>query len=315
MSLVVVKAGLQTTIQAQPRAGQRHLGVPLCGPADPLSMALANRLLGNPSMTPALEITLSGFAARFEVDTHIAATGADCDIAINDQPIELHRSYRLGAGDVLKLGPARQAVRNYIAIGTGLAADDFLGSASTYLPAKLGGYKGRALQEGDVVGFEPGEIVREHRATPAEFRPALAGARVLRACRQKNFPDLTESDRASLFDTNFTVGARGDRMGLQLQGKVFQLPAAGYLDSAPIFPGCVQCPTDGVPYLLSVDAQTTGGYAQLAQVARVDRHLIGQLRAGDHVRFLERTASHAARELREKHDYWRKWLPDIDVVI
>jgi allophanate hydrolase subunit 2 len=104
-------------------------------------------------------------------------------------------------------------------------------------------------------------------------------------------------------------------MGMQLLGSVFDLPAAGYLDSAPIFPGCVQCPTDGQPYLLSVDAQTTGGYAQLAQVARVDRHLIGQLRTGDHLRFLERTSTEAATELRAKHDYWRAWLPDIQSVI
>jgi allophanate hydrolase subunit 2 len=104
-------------------------------------------------------------------------------------------------------------------------------------------------------------------------------------------------------------------MGIQLQGMAFETSSAGYLDSAPIFPGCVQCPPSGVPYLLGVDAQTTGGYAQLAQVARVDRHIIGQLRAGDHVRLLRRTPEQAAADLREKHDYWREWLPDIESVI
>ena len=63
------------------------------------------------------------------------------------------------------------------------------------------------------------------------------------------------------------------------------------------------------------DAQTTGGYAQLAQVARVDRHIIGQLRAGNHVRLLRRTPEQASADLREKHDYWREWLPDIESVI
>jgi len=315
MSLVVTHAGLQTTIQAQPRVGCRHLGVPLCGPADPLSMALANRLLGNPSLTPALELTLSGFAARFESDSRIAVTGADCDVALNDKPIEMHCAYLVRAGDELKLGPARQAVRNYIAIGDGLLGEEFLGSRSTYLPASFGGYQGRALRQGDSVEFVPGELADDPIATPMEFRPPFTGASVMRACRQKNFADLSAVDQAGLFDFKFSVSSRGDRMGLQLQGKEFELPAAGYLESAPIFPGCVQCPTDGVPYLLSVDAQTTGGYAQLAQVARVDRHLIGQLRAGDHLRFLERTSTEASDELREKHDYWREWLPDIESVI
>lgn len=99
MSLVVTQAGLQTTIQAQPRTGRRHLGVPLCGPADPLSMALANRLLGNHSMTPALEVTLSGFAARFESDSCFAVTGADCDVSLNGKSIEMHQSYRVTSGD------------------------------------------------------------------------------------------------------------------------------------------------------------------------------------------------------------------------
>jgi len=315
MSLVVTEAGLQTTLQAEPRAGRRHLGVPLCGPADPLSMALANRLLGNGPMTPALELTLSGFAARFETDTCFAVTGADCDVMLNGKKIEAHIAYRARTGDRLRLGPARQAVRNYIAIGGGLVGESFLGSCSTYLPASFGGYKGRALRKGDAVEITPGDSAVTGATTPMEFRPPFAGAWVLRACRQKNFSDLSEADQASFFDSNISVSARSDRMGLQLQGKVFDMPAAGYLDSAPIFPGCVQCPTDGRPYLLSVDAQTTGGYAQLAQVARVDRHLIGQLRTGDHLRFLERTATEAATELRQKHDYWREWLPDVELVI
>ena len=71
MSILITRAGLQSTIQAQPRSGQRHLGVPLCGPADPLSMALANRLVGNALLAPALEITLSGIEIVFEADSCI----------------------------------------------------------------------------------------------------------------------------------------------------------------------------------------------------------------------------------------------------
>ena len=48
MSVRILRAGLQTTIQALPRRGLRHMGVPQSGPADPLSMALANHLVGNP---------------------------------------------------------------------------------------------------------------------------------------------------------------------------------------------------------------------------------------------------------------------------
>jgi len=60
VTIRILKAGLQTTIQAQPRNGFRHMGVPSSGPADALSMALANRLVGNDLLAPALEVTLTG---------------------------------------------------------------------------------------------------------------------------------------------------------------------------------------------------------------------------------------------------------------
>lgn len=315
MTIVLLRAGLQTTIQAKPRVGQRHLGVPLSGPADPLSMALANRLLGNSSTTPALEVTLSGLELQFESDCSFAIAGAATDAGLNKRPIAIHKSYRAKAGDELHVGPARKATRSYVAFGGGLAADEFLGSRATYLPAALGGFHGRALRNNDRVETVASGYDHVDRQTPQEFQPQFSNSWALRACVQRNYSDLSERDQSALFNTNFSVSARNDRMGIQVLGTAFELPSAGYLDSDPIFPGCIQCPPDGIPYLLSVDAQTTGGYSQLAQVGRVDRHIIGQLRTGDHLRLLLRTPEEAAQELQEKHAYWQEWLPDIASVL
>jgi len=49
----------------------------------------------------------------------------------------------------------------------------------------------------------------------------------------------------------------------------------------------VQVPPDGQPIVLLADAQTIGGYPQLAQVATIDLPLVAQLRPGDIVRFQE----------------------------
>ena len=315
MSLLITRAGLQSTIQARPRVGQRHLGVPLCGAADPLSMALANHLLGNAVLAAALEVTLSGIELEFEAGSTFAISGAPCDASLNGKAIDSHHAYVAKIGDALRLGPAKQGVRTYVAVGGGLQGDNFLGSESTYTPAAFGGFKGRALRNNDRVKLLRAAGKVSGSRTPPEFQPRPSSACALRACIGSEFTSLSSADQDALFDTNFSVGTRSDRMGIQLQGKLFEMASAGYLDSAPIFPGCLQCPESGVPYLLSVDAQTTGGYSQLAQVARVDRHIIGQLRAGNHVRLLRRTPDQAAVELREKHDYWREWLPDIESVI
>jgi len=82
-----------------------------------------------------------------------------------------------------------------------------------------------------------------------------------------------------------------------------------------VFPGTVQCPESGAPFLLSVDAGTVGGYPRVAQIVRADRHLLGQLRPGDPVLLLWREQQAAVDELRAKHDYWRAWLPDIEQII
>ena len=68
MTFKVLKPGLQTTVQAGPRTGLRHLGVPASGAADPLSLALANRLVGNASLAPGIETTLTGVCVLFEKD-------------------------------------------------------------------------------------------------------------------------------------------------------------------------------------------------------------------------------------------------------
>ena len=194
MSLLVTRAGLQTTIQAQPRIGQRHLGMPLCGPADPLSMALANRLLENPLLAPALEVTLSGCELRFSEPQSFAVTGAPCDIELNSKPVNMHKSYRAEDGDTLQIGPAKKAVRAYVAVGGGLIGDEFLGSVSTYMPAALGGHAGRALRDGDKIKVNAGAEDRAVLQTPPEFRPQFSNAWALRACAQRHFIDLQEAE-------------------------------------------------------------------------------------------------------------------------
>ena len=48
----VVRPGPLTTVQDLGRPGYAHLGVPLSGAADRVSLCLANRLVGNPEAPP-----------------------------------------------------------------------------------------------------------------------------------------------------------------------------------------------------------------------------------------------------------------------
>jgi biotin-dependent carboxylase-like uncharacterized protein len=315
VSVSIIRAGLLTSIQANARVGQRHMGVPSCGAADILSMALANHLVGNNLLAPALELTLTGAELRFEADYYFAITGAPSKCYLSGAEIPFHHTLRGVQGDILRIGPAIAGARVYLGFAAEIQANDFLGSKATYLPGAFGGFKGRALQQGDRLELTARHGAPEELETPPAYRPAITGRSAARASTGPEFGFLSPADGAALFDTNFRISSRSDRMGLALEGRKFPASSLGQLASVPVFPGCIQCPEDGTPYLLGVDAQTTGGYPRVAQVARVDRHVLGQLRAGDHLRLLRRTPQQAAADLRQKLEYWSKWLPDIESVI
>jgi len=315
MSFTVLEPGLQTTIQASARNGMRHLGVPASGAADPLSLAIANRLLGNDLLAPALEVTLVGPVLGFDASFALAATGGLAKVTLNGEPIEFHQTVLVNPGDELAIGSVEVGMRVYIAFAGGLQANDVLGSVSTYLPAALGGHKGRALVKDDVLRTQRESRLTDSLHTPEGFRPPITSRWTVRACRSAETHLLQEKQRDALVDTHWTIGRRADRMGMQLDGPALKISSDGRMPSAAVFPGTVQCPEDGSPFILSVDAGTTGGYPRIAQVARMDRHLLGQMRPGDHVRFLPREPQEAIAELHAKHDYWRKWLPGIERVI
>lgn len=313
MTVKVLKPGLQTTIQSRPRTGLRHLGVPSSGPADPLSMALANRLVGNTAFEPALETTLTGVALSFDAESTVSITGATARCSLNGQDVQQHMTIAVVPGDVLTVGAAESGVRSYVAFAGGLLADNVLGSGSTYIPAAFGGYKGRALTEGDDLTLAATDLQAPCAETPAEFRLPILPAYTLRAGRSSETTKLRRVEQ--LFDQKFTVASRSDRMGIKLDGEPFEVDSDRQMPSVPSFPGTIQCPHDGSLYLMSVDSGTTGGYPRVGKITRMDLHLLGQLRPGNSLTLVERKDDDAARELQEKHAYWREWLPDIAEVI
>ena len=289
------------------------MGVPATGAADPLSLALANRLVGNNWDAAALEATLLGATLRFEHECSFAVAGGNFDLHLNGRSCAMYETLLARSGDELAVGATQAGARAYIAIAGGLVAPAVLGSASTNLQAGFGGIEGRALQKGDSV--ECDSVVVERIETPDEFRPPMSSSWGLRACAAAETQLLDKTSLDALFDTNWVVDRRADRMGMRLDGPTLAVSSAGRMPSAGVIPGTIQCPEDGAPYILAVDAGTVGGYPRVAQVARLDRHVLGQLRPGDHVRLLQREPDAAVEELHAKLDYWREWLPGIETIL
>ena len=289
------------------------MGVPSSGAADPLSMALANRLVGNSSLDAALETTLTGATLKFTHETAVAITGATADCLLNGESVQQHTVIAVQADDVLAIGSAVDGVRSYVAFAGGLLADEVLGSSSTYMTAGFGGHGGRALVSGDELLLVDNTRAAPPLETPLEFRLPLLKAWTIRAGSSCETSSLNKPQE--LYDRKFTIASRSDRMGIKLEGETYATDTGGQMPSAPVFPGTIQCPQDGSLFVLSVDAGTTGGYPRVAKIARLDLHLLGQLRPGNSLMLIERSDEEAVRELQEKHAYWKAWLPDIADVI
>jgi len=307
--LHVIHAGVQTTVQAGPITGLRDQAMPYAGAADPLSLALANRLVGKPLSSAGLEITFGNASFESLCAMRIACTGAPAALFVNDQTVPQHSGIDVARGDHIRLGPLTAGCRNYLAFSRVINVPQILGSQSTYVPAGIGGLAGRALVNGDHIPLGDNVDGAGETQTPMELRPRIADQFLLRIT-----PGPEASATGVMDDRQWRVSKRSNRMGLKLEGEVLALSSMTAMKSGPVFPGTIQCPADGLPYLLGVDGQTTGGYLRIAQVIRADRHLMGQLAPGAQVQFHSVATETARKIYTDKLSLWAGWLPGLSLI-
>lgn len=276
----VIKPGLLTTIQDLGRIGFAHLGLSPAGAADSLSFRIANLLLGNDANAPAFEMTLLGPTLEFETAALIAISGSrtSSSLPVND-PFPVAAGTRVATGSLL------EGARAYLAVRGGLAVPGIMNSCSTFLPAGIGGFKGRALRTGDQIAISKqaaGPICKPQLTRAASLQLRHGTIRVTAALQY----DWFGQEAIERFQQQaFTVRDDSNRAGLRLQGEPVLPPQHRELLTEGIALGSVQIPPDGQPIILFVDQQTTGGYPKIANVIAADLWRVGQLRPRDEVRF------------------------------
>jgi len=290
-----------TTIQDLGRPGRRASGVPPGGAMDRFALAAANRLVGNPEGAAALECSLTGPSIVAVRTCLVAVTGADFGLTLNGVAAPAWTGLFLMEGDRLAFAGRRWGARVYVAVAGGLAAERWLGSASTYLLVGRGGIHGRTLHAGEelsVAGPAPRPAVAG-RCLPVALRPGYSMAPALAAVAGPHTRLLSARARRALFREGWTVSRDADRMGYRLEGAELEVKKEE-LVSFGLAMGCVQVPPAGQPILLMADHQTAGGYPVVAGVARVALPLAAQLLPGDHLSFEEVTVEAAQMEWRRQ---------------
>ncbi len=306
MTIRVAKPGLSTTVQDRGRWGYAHLGISAAGAADALSLRIANRLVGNDEYAPALEMTLLGATLEFEESAIVAITGAACECKIGVDRVPPNESIAVPGGAVLQCGIMTCGVRSYLAVQGGFDVPIVMGSASTDVRGRFGGYEGRRLQSGDRlrVGKSSNLQIRGLRPGVLETLQRIGPIRVTKGAQQDWFSRETAS---AFLSSSYVLSEQSDRAGLRLIGQAVSPREPGQLltDGLPL--GAVQVPQDGQPIILFVDQQTTGGYPKIANVIAADMHRVGQLRPRDEIRFAEVPIAKAVEALRTQE----RWLKEI----
>jgi antagonist of KipI len=300
MSLIEVRApGLLTTVQDLGREGFGPMGVSASGAADPISLRIGNRLAGNAERAAALEMTLMGGTFVFPERAEIALTGADFSATLDDHSVAMWSSVEVRPGQTLRMGPTRAGARCYLCVRGGVDVKLFLGSASTHLLSGLGGFEGRALRKGDVlkIGTGGGSFRTFHkRSVAGRVLEKLAPRKALRVTAGPQSEWFSEAAQEKFYAETYRVAEESNRMGLRLEGAAIASAAAGAMVSEGVSLGAVQITAGGLPIILFVEQQTTGGYPKIANVISADMSSLGQLRPRDEVRF-ERVELETARAL------------------
>ncbi|SAK91756.1 urea amidolyase [Caballeronia pedi] len=294
----VLSGGTQTTVQDYPgRQGYWAVGVPPSGPMDDRALRLGNRLLNNACDAAALEITMSGPTLRFNTDAVIAVTGATLSVMLDDIAQPMNATLFVAAGSTLALGAIRGAgARAYLCVRDGLDVARYLGSRSTFTLGQFGGHGGRALRAGDVLHLHALSDREAGARLPDSLAQRLDDVRVLRVIYGPHgAPEyFSESYIERFFETDWEVHFNSSRTGVRLIGPKPEWARAdggeaglhpSNIHDNPYAVGAIDF-TGDMPVILGPDGPSLGGFVCPVTVIEADLWRIGQLKAGDKVRFV-----------------------------
>ncbi|KAI5953557.1 hypothetical protein KGF54_002929 [Candida jiufengensis] len=305
-AIEILAPGAYTTVQDYPgRKGYWNIGVPPSGCMDQYSFRIANRIVGNDSSAPGIEITLNGPKLLFHQDCVIAVTGGKAPIDVNGKSQNQWEPINIKSGDKLAIGKLETGCRAYLAIRGGIDVIEYLGSRSTFALGNLGGYNGRVLKLGDVLFLGQPEIssctlpspISSPTKIPTSLIPNYDNKiwKVGVTCGPHGSPDFFKSESVDeFFSSTWKVHYNSNRFGVRLIGPK---PKWARSDGgeAGLHPsnthdyvysmGAVNF-TGDEPVILTCDGPSLGGFVCEAVVAESELWKIGQVKPGQSIQFV-----------------------------
>lgn len=295
----IVKSGTLTTIQDYPaRHGYWAVGIPPSGAMDSLTPRLLNNLLNNDESAAFIEMTFIGATYRFRNESVIAFGGADMQATLNGEDVRMYEPIFVKNGDVLSFKKiVGDGNRTYLAIAGGFDVASYLGSASTFTLGEFGGHGGRALRAGDVLDVNPINKEKLLHVKPLHVNntPTLCNEYEIGVIYGPHgSPDFFQNeDIINFFNASWEVHFNSNRTGVRLIGPTPKwaredggeagLHPSNIHDNAYAF-GTIDF-TGDMPIILGPDGPSLGGFVCPATIVSCELYKVGQLKAGDKVKF------------------------------
>lgn len=295
-AIEVISGGSYTLIEDW---GRPTIGKGFChsGPMDSVAFRIANALVGNPVGLETLEITLSGPDLRFLRPAVVSLCGAAMVVQLDGAPIPMWSRVKVSAGQRLTIGKATgPGCRAYLAVFGGfLNIAKWFGSKSTSPMVGVGGYQGRQLASGDILSITT-QIpdVNTGLSLPDHLIPKYPNHWELLAMPGPYDEGyISPESIGRLYETDWKVSHNAARGGIRLIGPNPQWARSdggegGAHPSNLIeygYPmGTINWTGDD-PVMLPVDCPDFGGFVSSHTVVKADLWKLGQVKAGDTIRY------------------------------
>jgi biotin-dependent carboxylase-like uncharacterized protein len=292
--LVVTSVGPASSVQDAGRHGAQRYGLTPSGAMDPLALAAANVLVGNPAFAAAIEIgPLNAVFTARGGSIRLALTGAQRPATIAGRPVALNSSTTLAEDESLTLGVCRGGVFSYLAIDGGIPGELTFGSQAVNARAGLGSPFPRPLQAGDEI-----KVAASTAKPDQKIELPAVPDRPIRVLLGPQDDEFSDAARELFLGSEWRISATSDRMGYRLEGPAIKHLQGHNIVSDGTVNGSIQVPGNGQPIVLMPDRGTSGGYPKIATVITADLGRFAQVQAGRPFRFEAVSMAEAQAEYR-----------------
>ncbi len=285
---------------------------------DNVALSIANMLVGNERGIEGLEITLSGPELRFLGPAIVALTGASMEAKLDNDDFPMWTRKHIKAGQKLKIGKLTAGgCRSYLAVHGGFpTVASYFGSKSTSALVAIGGYQGRALAPGDLLGVVANTAgnLGGHPSVPENVRPPYLDDWEVMAMpgpHQEGY--LADTDVEMLYGgEKWKVSHNASRSAIRLippKPPTWARSDGGEGGSHPSnvieygYPLGTLNWTGDDPCIFAVDCPNFGGFCSSTTVINADLWKFGQIKAGHTLRYKRVSIEEALKLRKSSEDY------------